>query len=806
MEILAKNSIELKFDVAVNYHIGTGRTAKTWVQYRRTWNEFVNYLLSVQNVIHHTREKFDALDKKERDRAKDKTAFVGGRLQGNRRKKSNVIDRSIIALDADYAPANLDIGALVDGLDFACLAYTTVSHIDGEKTRFRLVIPSERPMTPEEYEAVARKVAEQIGIEMFDDTTFEVHRLMYLPTRLLDQEPQFWLKDAPILKPDDILAQYDDWRDVSQWARSKRKEQDIRKRAAFRGKQQQDPGEKNGIIGAFCRTYDVPAAIDTFLSDVYQYEGGDRYTYTNGSTSKGVVIYEEGAFAYSFHGTDPAGGRLCNAFDLVRIHLFGELDAEADEDTPVNRLPSFKAMMELAQKDEQVQLTLGREQFGFDGSGDISWVKELQRNQKGAVTATARNYKLILENDPELAGKLGFNEFTGRRVVLGPLPWRSKPGDYGNDEDNQLMVYIEGKYGIWKKECFTSVVDVVCRNNSFHPIRDYLNSLEWDGVPRAERVFVEYLGVEDNEHVRKLTKKHLVAAVKRVFEPGCKRDELIVLVGPQGIGKSMVLDRLGKEWFSDNLDTMQGKESYEALQGSWIIELAELAAIRRTKDVELVKKFISKRSDKYRPPYARLTEEYPRQCIFFGTTNRFEFLVDETGNRRYWPLMCTGESARHWSELTEGEVDQIWAEVFTYYREGYPVHLDPVEDAETIAWLEKAQERHTEENPKASMIREFLEMKLPKGWYDMRPWERKSYFLRDDELAGRPEGTEERKKVCAKEIWFEVFGHAYPHEQPTRKDVSEINAIIESSPGWERMAHNTTFKPYGKCRGFIKKS
>src|SRR5690606_37418415 len=401
-----------------------------------------------------------------------------------------------------------------------------------------------------------------------------------------------------------------------------------------------DPLEKKGWVGAFCRTYDVEAAIETFLSDVYEKHADNRYTYREGSTTGGLVIYDDGRFAYSFHATDPAGGKLLNSFDLVRVHLFGDLDVDAEPGTPTNRLPSYKAMVEFASRDDETKKTMGLDQIGEakEEFADDDWLAQLERSEKtGQLKLTFRNFELILENDPELKGCFGYDEFNGRVAIMRPTPWGKKEGIFDNTDDAVLRGYIENKYGIRHKERLTDALAAVASKNSFHPVRAYLDSLEWDGKKRLESVFIDFLGVEDNEHIRLLTKKALVAAVKRVFEPGAKFDEMVVLIGPQGIGKSQLIYRLSKGWFTDSLDSLNGKDAYENIQGVWLVELAELSAIRRSADVEAVKKFLSKQVDRYRPPYGRIVEERPRQCVFFGSTNTFEFLVDPTGNRRFWP-------------------------------------------------------------------------------------------------------------------------------------------------------------------------
>ncbi|MBA4541961.1 hypothetical protein H1164_03465 [Thermoactinomyces daqus] len=776
----------------ITIYVGAGRDAREWSPESLTWNELVKRLSDVTRT-HETFNDYQNMPKSKKDAIKDVGGFVGGVLKGGRRRAENVAWRSLITLDFDFAPRLLEQSEI----EFAAALYTTHSHAP-DKPRFRLVAPLKYNISPDKYPAVARWVAKSIGgLEWVDPTTFEINRLMFWPSASKDGEFIFWEKQGPWIDPEEILAQYDDWTDAAQWPRSSREDKSIKRQA----KKQGDPYEKPGVIGAFCRTYDVKTAIEVFLEDVYEPFGEDRYTYKQGSTAGGVVVYDDGKFVYSFHATDPIGGKLVNSFDLVRIHLYGDRDEVAEPGTPVNRLPSYQAMLALASEDEEVKQTIGLEQLGLakaDFKDDMEWLSKLERYPKtGELRITFRNFELILENDPNLKGRFGYDLFANRVAVLKPLPWRQDSGQFENVDDAALRGYIENTYGIRHKERLMDALMTVSRKNSFHPVRDYLNSLDWDGVPRLETVFIDYVGAEDNPHVRKLTKKALVAAVKRIFEPGAKFDEMITLVGPQGIGKSRIIHRLSKGWFTDSLDSLNGKDAYESIQGVWLVEMAEMSAIKRAADVEMVKKFLSKQYDRYRPPYARMIEEYPRQCIFIGSTNTFEFLVDKTGNRRFWPFRCGVTPQRPWEELTEEEVDQIWAEALVYYREGYPTYLKKDEDADTIEWVTGRQQEHTEENSLTGMIQEFLDRPLPDDWDDRDLFSRRAYL---EGVEAAPSSGQPRNKVCVMEVWAELLGN--DPAKLDRRASREIGAIIESL-GWKRNPA-LRFKNYGRQRAFVR--
>lgn len=290
--------------------------------------------------------------------------------------------------------------------------YSTHTHAS-DNQRLRLVIPLSRPVLPDEYQAIARMVADDLGIDQFDDTTYEPCRLMYWPSTSSDGEYIFKVQDLHWLNPDEILERYTfGWQDVSYWPESSRSRAKLNSAI----KKQEDPLEKKGVIGAFCRTYSISEAISEFLNDVYAAGADDtRYTYLEGSTTGGVVVYDD-KFSFSHHGTDPTSGILCNAFDLIRIHKFGELDDNAKEDTPANRLPSFTKMTEFAANDKKVKETIGRErmekaQEDFDvivpdEEMSTEWLDSLTYTLNGKLASTISNFSLIMRMNRYLKERL----------------------------------------------------------------------------------------------------------------------------------------------------------------------------------------------------------------------------------------------------------------------------------------------------------------------------------------------------------------------------------------------------------------
>jgi predicted P-loop ATPase len=782
----------LKYDGSITIATGRSRKEMNWKNREMLWSELAQRL-SASNFTGETHSEYMRLPKSQQDQIKDIGGFVGGALKGGRRKTEAVAFRSVLTLDADFVKGNL-WDAVEMMFDFACLAYSTHKHTPS-KPRLRLVIPLSRAVTSDEYQAISRRVAADIGIDFFDDTTYQPHRLMYWPSTSKDGEFIFKIQDEPWLNPDDVLARYPDWRDPSYWPESSRQKQEHKKLAEKQG----DPYEKPGMVGAFCRTYSIPEVIEKFLKDVYEPAQEGRYTYIEGSTTGGLILYENDKFAYSHHGTDPVGGKLVNAFDLVRIHRFGEMDMDADPATPVAKLPSYLAMTEFAQKDENVRqeivekkLAQASEEFGdLPEEDDKRWMKNLSLNKKGQILPEASNIKLILRNDPNLKGKFALNDFTHRYEILDDLPWRKRSrGDtWGDADDSCLRNYLSTVYNIKAPSVIRDAFNEVAERNAFHPVREYLEGLEWDGIERLDTLLIDYLGAEDSPYTRAVTRKMLVAAVARIERPGIKFDNVLVLVGPQGVGKSYIIKLLGQKWHSDSLTTVQGKEAYEQLQGAWLIELAELSATRRA-ETEAVKHFITKQEDSYRKAYGRQISVFPRQCVFFGTTNEDTFLRDRTGNRRFWPVrVYSGEHKKSlWKDLTRSEVDQVWAEALTLWRDGEPLYLD--KELQEIA--NEVQEAHLEVDDKFGIVQEFLERKLPEDWADRSIVERRQY-LHGGDFGAEEEGTVLRDRVCAMEIWCELFEKEPESLVPMR--AREINDIMRRMPGW---------KPYEKSRGRMK--
>ena len=632
-----------------------------------------------------------------------------------------------------------------------------------------------------------------------------------------------------------LLGTYTDWRNMIEWPQVPGAAPNYQKMALKQG----DPLTKPGIVGAFCRAYDIRTAMDKFLPGIYTpciMGSEERYTYTGGSTAGGAIIYDNGKFLYSHHATDPCSMQLVNAFDLVRLHLYGDKDDSAPGNTPVSKLPSYKAMCEMALQDSAVQAIYNKEQFAqlqadfgaiapipgngpqqtpgdSDGAepvqGEVigddgqqtdpnAWLGYIQRDENGKIKQTIDNVLLILNNDPRLCGRFMLNEFSGRGEVLYPLPWDKDPDKFKRrawaDSDISAMYwYMEKGYKITKRNAIDAGLDIHAATHAFNEVQDFIKGLAWDGVPRLDTLFIDYLGADDSPYTRAVTRKAFVGAVARAMEPGCKFDNMLILCGPQGLGKSTLLDRMSKGWYNDSIRTFEGKEASELLQGVWLVEVAELDAFRKT-DVSRIKQFLSLRYDRYRAAYGRNVKELPRCCVFFGTCNVSDFLQDTTGNRRFWPVdVGQGELIHRAWDLTDAEINQIWAEAKMRWMMGEPLFLTgDLADA-----ARARQEDHREASVREGLIRDFVERDVPTNWLEWPLDKRRDYWA--GACKGQDIPTMPRDRICAAEVWCELFNGA-PRDIK-QADTREINAVLASTPGWEAN-RGMKFGPYKQQRGY----
>jgi putative DNA primase/helicase len=804
--------ITLKHDGPVDLAEGRHRRELNWKNKEWQWSALLNKL-SKTHYTAETHAEYMAAKKVRQDEIKDIGGFVGGYLNQGRRKKEAVTHRQLITLDIDLADKDTWENFLLLYSEAACV-YSTHKHT-AENHRLRIVMPLDRPVAADEYIAIARRIAGDIGIEQFDDSCFRVHQLMYWPSTSKGSEYFFQYQDGPWLSADKVLSSYHDWKDSSEWPVSERYQNVIQQAI----KKQGDPLEKPGIVGAWCRNYGIEEVIANELQDVYSpcdVEG--RYTYIHGSTAGGLVIYED-KYAYSHHGTDPCSGKLCNAFDLVRLHKYGLKDEDVREGTPGNKLPSFTAMVEFASKDPGVRKLLVSERLEEahadfseewqegDEPLDDSWQEQLDVDKKGNIQNGIDNIVLLLENDRMLKGCFVFDEFEQRELAYKKLPWRTVEAKdrYVRDADiANLKYFLKERYSITvTTNTIEDALKVVYERNKINSVKDYLKGLKWDGSDRLDTLLINYLGAEDSEYTKAVTRKSLVAAVARVYEPGVKFDNMLTLVGEQGIGKSTIINKLGGKWFSDSFNfhmLQKGKEASEQLQGAWLVEVGELAGLRKA-DIEAAKSFLSKREDRYRVSYGRRVDFFPRQCVFFGSTNNNTFLRDPSGNRRFWPVktLISTPLQNVFKDLTKEEVNQVWAEAVTLYKQNEPLFLS----AKLQKIAETVQAGYTETDDRVGMVQRYLDTEVPGNWEDMTIYERRAFLANkdgDDDI--QPAGTRIRGQVCVAEIWCELLGGTT--KDMTSHNTKFIHDIMQHLQGWALTKSTRKFNNYGYQRAYYR--
>ena len=783
----------MQYDKVIKIATAPVRTAKVWPLKEVNWSTFIGELRTPL-IGTETLEQYTLLDKKAQDQLKDVGGFVGGVFRNNNRRGINLIARSILTLDLDNVPSGETQTVIdrVESLGYGYVTHSTRKHHSGAP-RLRVVMALDRECTPDEYEPLSRKIGELIGIEYCDPTTFQPNRLMFYPSCCTDSEYIYQWKDAPFVPVDGTLALYNDWRDTSSWPHSSSAPLPTPRR----GRLQADPRMKTCIVGAFCRTYDVREAISNFLSDVYVEGENGRYTHVGSRTDSGGEVYDDGLFLYSYHGTDPAGGTNRNAFDLVRIHKFGHLDEGAESGfTGDNfRSKSNTAMREFAETLPEVMeewrgYNLAQKRPDFEGS---DWVKKLMFDGKGNLKKCIDNACLVIANDPHLKGKFYYDSFSNRVKIVKDLPW-TKGGRSWNDKDDKLMYRHFERLGFYHKQSIDSGLACHYGENPINELQNYIEGLEWDGVERAEKIFIDYLGAEDSLYNKVATKMWLVGAISRALEPGCQFDLMLITTGGAGLGKSKFLRGLSKGWIAENFVTFKGKEAQENIQGKWIIDVGELGAFG-TASREAIKSFLTQESDFFRVSYGRHSEDFPRQCVFTGTTNSVKFLSDPTGDRRFIPIKIgEQEPTKHFRKV-DLEADQIWAEALSWYQEGAEAFYDA--KSEYYALITAHQEMHREEGLYEAEVLDFIDKKVLPNWNSMTKDQRNKHWA--DYSPDNPELVE-RDTICATEVWHELlFGELLKKDAKT---IKHINEVIRRTKKWKD--HLLRVDYIGVTRGFIK--
>lgn len=381
---------------------------------------------------------------------------------------------------------------------------------------------------------------------------------------------------------------------------------------------------------------------------------------------------------------------------------------------------------------------------------------------------TIENFLSILENDPLLKDYLLYNELSNAPECISSGEIRR----WKDEDDSWLRGYIEQNYCIYSPQKLDDALRVRFNQRRYHPVREKIQSITWDGKPRIKRFLIEWLKVDDCPYSEEVSRLIFAGGIHRAFNPGCKFEDMAVLIGKkQGEGKSTIIRWLAMDdKFFREVNEIDGQRGVEAVEGGWICEVSELLALKRTKEVEAAKSYFSRQTDTYRKPYDKRVTENPRQCIFIGTTNTAEFLTDKTGNRRYYPVECNSSGRdlfEHKAEIQE-YIEQCWAEAYALYQKG---ELPPVLDKSILPEAQCRQEGALEDDYRVGMVKAYLD------------------------------GKSEGESVCIIELWQEALGESF---KPTRKDSNELALIMQSAPGWIKMPSVQRTSRWGVQRCWVK--
>lgn len=754
----------------------SGNTTK-WQHERLSLRKVIKRFADVTDVNITTDEYHNMTTSQKANVKLKNPAFFGGYFEG-KRSSHTIEKRGIIALDIDRKFDSDMHTHILNATPYSFYIYESLSSLPDHK-KYRVIFFLDEDIAASAYEPVTRALAADIGlIDYVDHTCYRKAQLMYLPAYLSDHdEPlnMFAHNEEDIVNVAEILDSFEDITDQKEWARAS----DEGAIASSIEMQLGDPRDKAGIVGQFCSFVgDIHNAI-TMFELPYERESEMRYSYTGGESANGFVVYDDEQHCYSNHETDPAaqGGHSLNAWDLVRVHLFGEQDTK-DNYVDATRAPSYKALVEyisdhkefkavrqqaIADKalasvlddisDEDVfdefleedvtkkskrsktgkkskrrTFTVKGKELEFDvrksqaeamgqfllNSPDLDIIKE-----KGVPRSTARNLATILLKSPYFKNRIVFDEFARSVVYLGRKVWGGLP-EWSDADTTELRLWCEG----WGMQFSKGEVDDVviaaakrCTINSLHDFFD--NELpEWDKTPRIDTLFADCLGAEENEDNALIARKTLLGGLERALNTDRSKVQTVtVLQGAQGIKKSTFWEKLCPvpAWFADSKINIGHKDGYSVLAGSFIIELGELASLKRA-DRDEIKNFISADSDKYRPSYARYDSVFNRHNIFVGSVNDNEFLSDPTGNRRFKVVACAGGKDVY-EVMTQDYVLQLWAEAMTLREEGVVHWYDETEEARTEAIAADFMKRDSLEPVVAVAVLS----KKPKAWADAMP-------------------------------------------------------------------------------------
>jgi putative DNA primase/helicase len=784
-----------------------------------TWAALVDHLSSYDRS-RETLEQFNTMHKDDQLRAKDRGWWNGSHYQGVKRDAQQIEDLDVLALDVDNCNASsishIKATLLLHGYTY--FMGSTRKHTPSAP-RLRLAFPLTRAVSVDESDAIKRKLAEQIGMPLFDTVSFRANQVMFWPTACADGE--IVIHNAPNdgwLDPDLFLAtQYSNWQDRDEWPLHPRES-----RGAVNEKtgKRSNPEERDDIIGEWCRCFDVPAVMERFIPGVYvPGSSPNRFTHYLGSTTNGAILYDDGLYLYSNHQTDPATGVLCNSWDLVRLHKFGELDAKELPTTPIGKLPSQQAMVDFALSIPEVQKEQRRSQIeGFDDLADDGEATpkpddstledlfdSLDKNKKGKVKATYDNMLKIFRNHPRLKS-LAFNANIGATVWRSPMPWqhalmREQQLDeteglrYRDQDDLHLREFIYRSFKGMELPSEIMVKKLVAQvgdERVFHPIRDAFNALPgWDGVKRVDTMLTRYCGTPDDEYHHSVSRKLLCGIVARALTPGCKFDYMPIFIGPQGQKKSTFFEVLAghPSWFTDNMPPVDKRaDVVSAIRSKLIVEWAELDQLRKH-EVESIRAFITVKVDQSRLSYERHTLAYKRQAIIVGTTNSYTPLRDGQGNRRSWPIHVNVPVIN--TAALAAERAQLFAEAKAILEAGEPLYMT----GNALTEAEARQEAARDVDPTEETIRAWLAGDLASS--GTPPGDGGNVFDNEPRI---------RDRVCLRSIACEALGQSATGRDLTAPQRRLISDLMARHSDYTSLGAPFWLKGYGTVRGWQRRA
>ena len=780
-----------------------------------TEKTFEQIYFGFKTKVKRTREKYSeyiSADKMTKLNIKDVGGFIGGETEGNKRINGIRIMRQLLTLDIDTKSPNV-LDYIKRNVNFYCIVHTTHSH-NPDENRYRIIAPLSREVNADEYEALGRRIAYSIENTkseswkgLFDETTFQANRLMFFPSVSADGEYicellnlDMLAEKQPIIDVDEILSEYLDKNDIYEWFKPEKvNTEQIGKNTL----QNKNPLKAKGMVGAFNRTYSISQAIEKFLPNVYRKERNGRYTYIDGDSHGGGMILNNDTIFYSHHGTDPANLYYRSAFDLVRIHLFGNYDNQFTpekelEEKFLEKTDSFKRMIEfcrsipevVAHSDSNISLRnkLEQQEAYIDEHftdmeeekpatekeevDDNSWLVKLD-----GIKSQMAKLDIIFSKDKTVGNLFYFDTFRDNICFNRKPHWhrRFKEGMALTDKDMaHIRAHLDKVFDIRGERQIDDAIVVEADKIQKNKVIDWFDSLVWDKKPRLETFFNEFFKVPLNPFTRVAFKHWLVGAVSRIYEAGAPMDLLLIIKGKQGIGKSLFFKRLatpdfskpGEHLYSDTkIDFNKAKDSYEQLEGVWIYEWKELAGMNMS-DQESIKAFVDKTEDKFRRSYGRRNVEIKRRVAFGGSTNDNAPLRDRTGNRRFLVMDSGLEQNECYikdkTKFSQEYRDQLLAEAIELYHSGYDI-FEWTE--EQLRWWERSNESNLAENDFMGRISSYLEMKRPKSWYSMSVEQMKYYMQKYDfdknengDVMYNEEDLETATKVCVSEIWQVALG------------------------------------------------